>query len=36
MKYCDVKKLFDVMYDEMTKLGGLLYGLKRANLLLIQ
>ena len=29
MTYSDVKKLFDMMSNEMTKLGGLLYGLKK-------
>ena len=33
MKYSDAKKLFDVMSDEMTKLGGLLYGLKKDGVL---
>ena len=33
MKYSDAKKLFDVMSDEMTRLGGLLYGLKKNGVL---
>ena len=33
MKYSDAKKLFDVMSDEMTRLGGLLYGLKKDGFL---
>ena len=33
MKYPDAKKLFDVMSDEMTRLGDLLYGLKKDGVL---
>ncbi len=33
MKYSDAKRLFDVMSDEMTRLGGLLYGLKKDGVL---
>lgn len=29
MTYSDAKKLFDMMSNKMTKLGGLLYGLKK-------
>lgn len=34
MKYSDAKKLFDVMSDEMTRFGGLLYGLQK-NVVLV-
>ena len=33
MKYSDAKKLSNVMSDEITKLGGLLYGLKKDEVL---